>query len=128
MTVTVQKPAGKPGLVILDFYISFGLPGPLQTALELKIDLKTSKNQPDATALTENAINWLKLPKNIKILCRFSKISKKHQKWQIWGAHFVIQIDTFPRGVLSGSHWLSLVDFGTILILWIPFGILFVPF
>ena len=40
--------------------ISFGLRGPLRTAFDLQIDLKTSTNQPDATALTENAINWLK--------------------------------------------------------------------
>ena len=41
---------------------------PPRTAFELKTALPTTKNQPDATALTENAINLLKLPKNIKII------------------------------------------------------------
>ena len=49
-------------------HINFGLPGSLWTAFELKIALPTPKNQPDATALKENVINWLKLPKNIEIL------------------------------------------------------------
>ena len=38
--------------------------------LNSKIALPTATNWPDATALTENAINWLRLPKNIKILFR----------------------------------------------------------
>ena len=46
--------------------ISFGFPGPLPTAFELTNDLKTSKNQPDATALTEDAINWLQQQKTSK--------------------------------------------------------------
>jgi hypothetical protein len=51
----------------LFLHISFGLSGPLQTAFELtKIDLKTAKNQPDATALPENAMNLLKRPKTSK--------------------------------------------------------------
>ena len=40
--------------------ISFSFPGPHQTALGLKKNLPKAKNQPDATALTENDINWLK--------------------------------------------------------------------
>ena len=48
--------------------VSPDLSGPLQTAFELIIDLKTSRNQQDATALNEDTINWLKHPKNIKIL------------------------------------------------------------
>ena len=36
-----------------------------------KIDLKTSKNQLDATAPTENTMNWLKCLKNIKIFLDF---------------------------------------------------------
>ena len=51
-------------------HISFGLPGPLRTANELKIALPTANNQQDATALTENAINWPKRPTNIKICFR----------------------------------------------------------
>ena len=33
---------------------------------EMKNDLEASENQPDATALTENEINWLQIPKIIK--------------------------------------------------------------
>ena len=65
--------------------ISFGLPRPLCTAFELKIDLQTSKNQPDATAPTEYAINSLKRPKNIKIFSlNLPNFQTKYQKWQIW--------------------------------------------
>ena len=49
----------------------FWSPGPLRTAIELKIALPTAKKQLDATALTETATNWLKRSKNIKILFRF---------------------------------------------------------
>ena len=52
-------------------HINFGLSGPLWTAFELKIELPTAKNQPAATAPTENAINWLTLPTNIQIYFRF---------------------------------------------------------
>ena len=38
--------------------------------LSLKIDLKTSINQPDAPALTEDAINWQQNPNNINIFVR----------------------------------------------------------
>ena len=41
------------------------------------------KNQPDATVLAENVINWLTRPKNIKIFFQTFQISRK---WQIWGA------------------------------------------
>ena len=44
--------------------------------LSYKIDLPTATNQKDATALTENDINWLKRPKNIKMLFDKSKVSK----------------------------------------------------
>ena len=37
--------------------MSFGLPGPLQTALELKIELPTVNVQPDAATLTLDALN-----------------------------------------------------------------------
>ena len=53
--------------------ISFGLPGPLQTAFELQIDLKTATNQPDTTALTEKTINLRILPKINKQ--KYSKIA-----------------------------------------------------
>ena len=50
------------------FYTSvLASPDPLQTAFELTSALPTAKNQPDATALTENLINWLARPKHIKI-------------------------------------------------------------
>ena len=39
-----------------------------------------------ATALTDNAINLLKRPKNIKIPFRNFPQKSKIQKWQIWGA------------------------------------------
>ena len=44
-------------------HISFGLPGPLRAAFELKIALPTAKNQEHATALTEIDMNLLKRPK-----------------------------------------------------------------
>ena len=57
--------------------ICFGLPRPLRTAFELQNYTAYTKNQPDATALTENATNWLKRSKNIKITFRFFQIFKK---------------------------------------------------
>ena len=54
-----------------------GLSGQL---LSYKIDLGASKNQPDATALTENAINWPKLPKNIKMFFRNLSKNTKTKK------------------------------------------------
>ena len=51
-------------------YISWGLPGPPWTAFELKTDLPTSKNHPDATTLTSHALDCLKRPQNIKICFR----------------------------------------------------------
>ena len=54
--------------------------------LNLKIDLETSTNQPDATALTDNDINWLKNLTNIKRFVRTFPIFPKVQKGQIWGA------------------------------------------
>ena len=51
-------------------HISFSLPRLLQTAFELKTAPHTATNQAHTTALTENTINWLKLPKNIKICFR----------------------------------------------------------
>jgi hypothetical protein len=56
--------------IFFDFFsdISFGLPGPLRTAFELKIALPTAKNQVHPTALTDNAINLQKRPKTSKYL------------------------------------------------------------
>ena len=66
--------------------ISFGLPGPLGTAFELKISPPTATNKLDATTLTGNGINWLKRPNNIKIFfLNFTNLTKI-QKWQIRGA------------------------------------------
>ena len=48
--------------------ISFGLPGPLRTAFELKIALPTATNQAHATALTTFFINLLQRPKTSKYL------------------------------------------------------------
>ena len=54
--------------MLLTFIVGIqGGPGSLQTTFELKNALPTATNQPDATALTQNAINWLER-------------SKKHQK------------------------------------------------
>ena len=58
----------------LFLHISFGLPGPLRTAFELKIALPTAKNQVHATALTDNAINLLKRPKTSKHIFCLQKI------------------------------------------------------
>ena len=65
-------------LICLELFpdISFGLPGLLQTAFELKIDLPIATNQPHAIALTENAINWLKRTKTSKY-CFVFKFSRK---------------------------------------------------
>ena len=62
-------------------------PGPLRTPFELKTALPKAKNQPDATALMENAINLLNIPKNIKIPFRNLPNCQKNKKWQIWGAY-----------------------------------------
>ena len=70
----------------LTYQISFSLPGPLRTAFEQNNALPTTTNQPDATALTENAIKWLKLPKNIKISFEKKSPNPKTPKLQIWGA------------------------------------------
>ena len=51
-------------------HISFGLPGPLWPAFELKTALPTAANQTDATALAENAIKLPKRPTNIEIFLR----------------------------------------------------------
>ena len=55
------------GTYILLFFVDIGsgLPGPLRTAFKLKIALPKAKKQPDATALAENAINWLKHSKHV---------------------------------------------------------------
>ena len=45
----------------------------------------TTKNQPHASALTENAINWLKRPKNIKILFEFFQIFQKFKNGKYGG-------------------------------------------
>ena len=60
-----------------------GLSGQL---LSYTIDLKTAKNQPDATALTENAINLLKLPKISKYFFEIFQKNTTNQKLQIRGA------------------------------------------
>ena len=65
--------------IIFEFVlnISFDLPGRLQTAFELKIDLPTSKNQPDAAILVLHALNLLKRPKTSKYAFEnFQKIQK----------------------------------------------------
>ena len=54
--------------------ISFGFPGPLRTAFGLKNWSADSKNQPDATALTENAIDWPNGPKISKYF--FEKVEQ----------------------------------------------------
>ena len=47
--------------------MSFGLPRPLQTPFELKVELPTSSFTPDAATLTLHALNLLKRPKTSKI-------------------------------------------------------------
>ena len=56
--------------------MSVGLPGPLQTAFELKNELPTPNFQPDAATLTLHALNWLKTPKISKTQLDFSKLLK----------------------------------------------------
>ena len=69
-------------------HISVGLPGPLRTAFELKVDLPTAKNQPDATALTEKAINWLRSSKHIKNIFRyFSQVSQNSKMANLGGLY-----------------------------------------
>ena len=87
--------------------ISFGLPGPPWTAIELKIDLPTAINQPHATALTGNAI---KRPKNIKMLFHFFKCSKNSKLYfhplcifTHWRCYIYIYIYICSRVPLLGS-------------------------
>ena len=73
----------KKKTVELFLHISFDLPGPLRTASELKkLALPTANVHPDATALTEDVINWLKRTKNIKLFARTFPTFPKNQNWQ----------------------------------------------
>ena len=56
--------------------MSLGLPGPLQTDFELKIDLPASKNEPDAATLTLHALSLLRRTKTLKYLFEISKKRK----------------------------------------------------
>ena len=73
-------------MIFFFLHNSFGLPGPLQTAFELKNCTAYSKKTARCDCANGNAINWLQRPKNIKILFRIFPNFPKIKKWQIWGA------------------------------------------
>ena len=73
----------------------------------------TAKNPPDSTALTENAINWQKLPKDIKIFLPNFPIFPKIQKWQIWGA-YIHQSSLIGRRSLFSSSFIVYCSSSTI--------------
>ena len=82
------------------FYISLGLPRPLQTAFALY----TAKNLLDATALTGHCINLLKRPRNIKIYLRFfPKFPTPNRKWQIWGGFNTLRIYVYAYSPINCS-------------------------